>query len=123
MDKSKIIKSVIIGIVSISGIIGALLFFNTLSCVSVPKIIPGEPMVCTKASQWAYLAIMGKDKVPESVSTEGIRSCAAQLRYQFCINERDSYLNTNKSTNNEGNYLIQMTANNILNNCLLNLKP
>jgi len=66
---------------------------NSLSCISAPKKIEGEPPICEKSSQWAYLAITSKSgKFPESVSTSGVFSCIDLLKTQTCIEERQKYV-------------------------------
>lgn len=109
-------------------VIVGLLALNSLSCVSMPKEIKGEPMICAEAKQWAYLAAAtDKSKtVPESVSTEGIRSCAALLRYKYCKEEREQYLESQKQNvgqDNWRNYLIETKGEAIFKDCLLNNKP
>lgn len=105
---------------------GIILLFSSLglSCVSVPKKVKNEPIICEKASQWSYLAIKDKSgKFPESVSTSGVYSCVDTLKVQTCNEERRKYFAEHEPTGDKYNDL--MTSNRgdrIYDSCMSDMK-
>jgi hypothetical protein len=124
VDWKMIIKYGSFSIVSVACLFGISILLNSVSCVSVPKSIDNEPLICEKSSQWAYLAIMDKSgKFPESVSTSGVYSCVDTLKVDTCNDQRNKYLKENPWTKDRYTDLqISTQARKIYDQCKSDLK-
>lgn len=121
----KILKSIGALILFITSIVVIFIAINSISCVSMPKFIDGEPMQCAEAKQMAYLAAATpKEKITEGIVTESVRSCNAMLRYKECKNDRQVYLDAHPASGDRyADLLSDNIAKGIMDTCLLNLKP
>jgi len=126
MKWNKIIKWGLIIMSQITVFIWIIIFFGSMdfACVSVPKKVEGEPIICEKSSQWAYLAIKDKSgKFPESVSTSGVYSCVDTLKVRNCNDERLKFYEKFPPTGDKYNDLQnQYRADKIYNDCLSDMK-
>lgn len=102
--KKKVFKGVMVALLITGLVIGASVFFNTLSCISIPKDIKikGQTVLCESASISQVVAVQGKQAMDKAITLKYVEACIAETREDQCEDKYWDFVN---------NYIKELKSN------------